>query len=150
MHQLQLLLPSPSCSIVFFSSFARSRYPFLFSLLHPYKLPDFYGCLNDSLSPNVSRILLNFHVNFSSAKIWIVSIFPSINSFSSLSSIFSGTGLTAPGTIHIIASFRFDNFFNSPAKTCFLASLSFTWFFTLCSAGKLKFTGWKFLLINLK
>ena len=98
----------------------------------------FYWSLRDSESPQVSRTLISIQDDFSSALVWMVSIFPVIFSYPRLLS----QPFRAPTTIAITVTFIFHSFFNYLARYKHLLIFLFSFIFTLwvCSTGMAKST----------
>ena len=99
-----------------------------------------HWCLNDSKSPQVSRTLLTIQADLNNAIVWMVSTLPFISKSSSL---FINPLVTVPKipiTVGIIVTFMFHSFFISLEKSSYLSFFSFSFNFTLLSAGTGKST----------
>ena len=86
--------------------------------------------LSNSKSPQVSRTLLSFLADLNNAVVWMVSIRPLISKFFGP---FINPLVTI--TIGINVSFMFHSFFNSLVRSRYLSFFSFSFNFTLWSAG---------------
>ena len=100
----------------------------------------FHWSLSDSKSPHVSKTLFCILVDLNNAVVWRVSSRPFISKSSSSS---SGTNhlVTVPRariTIDITVTFMFHRFFSYLARSTYLSLSSFSFSFTLCSAGTAK------------
>ena len=100
----------------------------------------FHWSLSDSKSPQVSRTLLNIPAVRNIAVVWMVSTRPPTSKSSSPFSNPLVTVPNAPITIVIIVTFMFHSFFNSLARSRYLSFYSYSFSFTLCSAGTAKST----------
>ena len=112
----------------------------------------FYWSLSDSKSLQVSMILLSILADLNNAIVWIVSTYPAISMSSSPWINPLVTVLRAPIKIGIIVNFMFHSFFNSLARSRYLSLFSYSFNFTLWSAGTTKSTillVFSFLLIVL-
>ena len=100
----------------------------------------FHWNLSDSKSPQVYRTLLSILADLNNAVVWMVSTRPLISKSPSLFINPSVTVPRIPITIGIIVTFMFHSFFNSRARSRFLSFFSFSFNFTLWSAGTAKST----------
>ena len=110
------------------------------SFSHHRYLMVFHWSLSDSKSPHVSRTLLSILTVLNNAVVWMVSTRPPT---SESSSPFNHTLVTvpkAPITIGMIATSMFHSFFNSQARSKYLSFFSYSFSFTLWSAGTAKST----------
>ena len=96
--------------------------------------------LNDSMSPQVSRTLLSILTDLNKAVVWMVSTPPIISKSSSIIINVLTTLTIAPITIDITVSLMFHRFFNSLAMSRYSSFFSFSFNFTLWSAGTTKST----------
>ena len=100
----------------------------------------FHWNLSDSKSPLVSRILLSILAFLNNLVVLMVSTRPLISkSFSPINNP-SVAVPWVPITIGINATFMFHSFFNSLAKPRYLSLFSFSFIFSLWSAGTVKST----------
>ena len=91
----------------------------------------FYRSLSDSKSPKLSRFLVDIPAEFGSAVVWMVSMFPLISSFPSISSKPLGTVTRAPNTIGITVIFIFESFFSSLARSRYMSIFFTSFIFTM-------------------
>ena len=98
--------------------------------------------------PQVCRIIQSILADFSSVMARMVSILPLISCSSSFFPRFLVTVSKATITFSIILTFIFYNLFSSLAKSRYLSSFSPSFTFTLCSAGKSKFTIWQVIFFH--
>ena len=99
----------------------------------------FHWSLNDSKSPHVFRTALKILADLNNIVFWMVSTRVLI---SSSSSFFNNPFMTLPNasiTIGITVTFMFHGFFSSLARSRYLSLFSFSFNFTLWSAGKAKY-----------
>ena len=100
----------------------------------------FHWSPSDRMSPQVSRTLLSILADLNNAVVWMVSTHPLIsNSFSPCINPL----VTVPRaliTIILIVTFMCHSFFNSLARSTCLSFFSFSFNFTLGSAGTAKST----------
>ena len=100
----------------------------------------FHWSLSDSKSPQVSRTLLSILAVFNNAVVWMVSTLPPISKSSRPFNNPLVIVPKAPITISIIVTFMFHSFFNSLARSRYLALFSRSFSFILWSAGTAKLT----------
>ena len=93
----------------------------------------FPGSLSDSMSPQVSRTLLNILADLNNEAIWLFSTRPLISESSWHFINHLVTVLKSPITIRIIVTFIFHNSFSSPARSRYLSFFSLSFNFTLWS-----------------
>ena len=96
--------------------------------------------LTDSKFPQVSRTLLSILADLNNAVVWMVSTRPVIFQLSNLFTNLSVIVSRAPITIGIIITFMFHSFSCSLARSRYLSFFLLSFYFTLWSARKAKFT----------
>ena len=104
------------------------------------RLMVFHWCFSVNKSPQVSRTLLSILVILNNVVVWMVSTCPPTSKSSSPFNNLLVTVPKAPITIGIIITFTFQIFFNSLPRSRYLSFFSFSFNFTLCSAGTAKST----------
>ena len=150
-HQLQLVSPSLSCSILF--SVAKqgpgTYSSFLFLLLLSFTPLEFFtSVLADAFSlefewhksPQVSRTRLRILAVLSNAVVWMVSTRPPTSKSSRPFNNPLVIEPKAPITIGTIVTFMFHSVFNSLARSRYLSFFSLSFRFILWSAGTAKST----------
>ena len=86
--------------------------------------------LDDSKSPQISRILLSILANLNNAVVWMVSTWPLISKSSSPCTNPLVTEPSALTTISITVTFIFYNFFKTLARSTYLSFFLFSFNFT--------------------
>ena len=100
----------------------------------------FHWSLNDSKFPQVSRTRLRILAVLSNTVVWIASTRPTTSKSSGPFNNRLVIVPNAPITIGTIATFMFQCFFNSLARSRYLSFFSLSFRFILCSAGTAKST----------
>ena len=95
------------------------------SFLHLRYLMVFFWSLSDSMSPQVSKILLGILANLCDAVVWMVSVRPPISNSSSLFTKLLGIVPSAPITTRITINYIFQSFFSCLPKSKNLSLFSF-------------------------
>ena len=114
--------------------------PLLFQLSG--KIQVFLFCQSDNKSLQVSSSFLSILVDFSSAMVYMVTVFPLISSSSSLFFRFLEIVQRIPTMFGISAIFTFHCFFSSLEWSRYLSSISSSFIFTLWPTGTAKSTMW--------
>ena len=100
----------------------------------------FHRSLSDSKSPQVAKTLLSILTNLKTVVVWRITPRPLISKSSSPFHNPSVTAPRAPITIGIIVTFMSHSFFNYLVRSWYLSFFSFSFNFTLWSAGTAKIT----------
>ena len=100
----------------------------------------FHWSLSDRKSPQLSTTLLSILVGLKNAVVWMVSTRPPTSKSSILFNNPLVTVPKAPITIGTIVTFMFHSFYNSQARSRYLAFFSNSFSFILWSAGTAKST----------
>ena len=107
----------------------------------------FHWRLSESKPPQVSRSLLSILAVFNSAVVWMISTRPPTSTSSKPYINPLATVPKAPITIGKIVTFMFHIFFNSLARSKYLALFSHSVNFILWSAGKAKSTNLQIFVV---